>query len=353
MSQEAKYSFNVLNVGQGSLQLIEEGNYINIVIDCNLQAAPEFVVRYFARRKVKVIDLLILSGTDADHADADGLEFLKKHYEIKRLWYPDFEKNEETDNWKKVRKLIGDLKRGGTIVETPKAGHSFNLGTLNLKVLSPHDDDSNTSNNASIVVRVVADEVSAIFPGDCEVLRWENILKYFKEHLPANVLLVPHHGSDNGCNEAVLKAVNPEYSIISAGKNNKYGHPDASILKLVEEYTRKEVYPTYEHGSILFESDGKTITNVVPNAGQDDEGKKDEVKAVAKAFGSRAPVFVSPSGALSVAATARSVALRATVSHGGSEAESDELEADTRSFQMRPLPNISQDSSHLLTTLKG
>src|SRR6266576_1786569 len=134
---ENKYSFSVLNVGQGSLQLIDESNHINIVIDCNLQAAPEFVVRYFARRKVKQIDLLILSGTDADHADADGLEFLKKNWEIKRLWYPDFQKEEETDNWKKVRKLIGELEKGGTIVETPKAGHSLAIGSFNLKVLSP------------------------------------------------------------------------------------------------------------------------------------------------------------------------------------------------------------------------
>src|SRR6266481_547859 len=132
MANEWKYSFSILNVGQGSLQLIEEGNEINIVIDCNLQSAPEFVARYFGRRKVKVIDLLILSGTDADHADADGLEFLKKNYKIKRLWYPDFKKDEETENWKKVRKLIADLEKNGTIIETPRAGHFFNIGSLKL-----------------------------------------------------------------------------------------------------------------------------------------------------------------------------------------------------------------------------
>src|SRR5216684_6477633 len=183
MSKSAKYSFSVLNVGQGSLQLIEEGSK-NIVIDCNLQSAPEYVVRYFARRKIEQIDLKILSGTDCDHADADGLEFMRNHWEIKRLWYPDFQKDEETGNWKKVKKIIRELEAEGTIVETPKAGHSFNLGALNLKVLSPHDDDSTSSNNASIVVRISAGEVGAVFPGDCEIARWENILKYFKADMP-------------------------------------------------------------------------------------------------------------------------------------------------------------------------
>jgi competence protein ComEC len=350
MADQANYSFSILNVGQGSLQLIEEGSHTNIAIDCNLQAAPEFVARYFGRRKVKQIDLLILSGTDADHADADGLEFLSNNYEIKRLWYPDYQKDEETDNWKKVRKLIARLEKAGTIVETPKAGHSFNIGALNLKVLSPHDDDSTSSNNASIVVRVVAGDVSAIFPGDCEILRWANIAKYFADHLPANIFLVPHHGSDNGCNEEVIKAVKPEYAVISAGKDNKYGHPDGAILKLLRKYTQKEIFITHEDGSILFESDGATVTNVVPNAGQDEDGKKAAVTAVATALNKRTPVFVSRSGALSTAAAVGSISVRPTVSHGGARAERD--------AEMNKAPTLSDEAfsthvSKLLSTFES
>ena len=160
-------------------------------------------------------------------------------------------------------------------------------------------------------------------------------LEDFEDHLPANVFLVPHHGSDNGCTEEVLKAVNPEYSIVSAGKDNKYGHPDKSIVKLLEKHTRKQVYITFEDGSVLFESDGKSILNVVSNAGQDDDGKKTEVKAVAAAFGSRAPVFAFPSGILRTVATAASIPVRSTVSHGGSESESIDLEADTGFYPMK------------------
>jgi competence protein ComEC len=327
MFQESKYSFSVLNVGQGSLQLIEEGNSTNIVIDCNLQSAPEFVVRYFGRRKVGQIDLLILSGTDADQADADGLEFMRNHWEIKRLWFPDFEKDEETENWKQDRKIIGELEEEGTIVENPRAGHSFSIGSFKLKVLSPHDDDSTTSNNASMVVRIKAGEVTAVFPGDCETPRWENILKYFTEYLPANLLLVPHHGSDNGCNEEVLKVVNPDYSVISAGEDNKYGHPDKNVLKLLEKYTREAIYITWQDGTMLFESDGKTITNVVPDAGQDEDGKK-AVAAVAAALGNRTPTFVSRSGMLGTAVAGRMTQVRPTVSHGGREADSDDPEVD-------------------------
>lgn len=328
MAEQTNYSFSVLNVGQGSLQLIEGSDSLNVVIDCNLQGADEFVIGYFARRKVKRIDLLILSGTDADHADADGLAMMKRRWSIQRLWYPDFQKDEETENWKKVRALIEELKEGGTIVETPKAGDCFELGSLTLEVLSPHDEDSTTSNNASIVVRIAAGDVHALFPGDCENERWDGILEYFEDHLPAHVLLAPHHGSDHGSHEDSLAVISPEYTVISAGEDNKYGHPDKNALELLKKYTREEVLLTCEDGSVLFESDGESITNVVRNAGRDDDGKKASVRAVATALGSRAPVFVRGNGTLGTHAVARFVPARPTVFHGGRESENDEQEVD-------------------------
>jgi competence protein ComEC len=329
MPNQSKFAFNFLNVGQGSLQLIEEHNSVNIVIDCNLEGAPEFVNRYLGRRKVKQIDLLILSGKDADHSDADGLRMLAKRWNIKRLWHSDYKKEEETENWKEVEKIIDELKAGGTVVETPKAGYEFALGSFKIKVLSPHDDDSTSCNNASIVVRIAASNASAIFPGDCELDRWKNVSKFFAKHLPANLLLVPHHGSSNGCDGDLVKAINPEYSVISAGEDNQYGHPDKEVLKVVQKHTRKKVYVTHEHGSILFESDGETITNVIEDAGQDDDAKK--VEEVARALQSKAPVYVSRTGALATVAAPASVALRATVSHGGTESESEDAqEADKR-----------------------
>lgn len=63
---EAKFSCSVLDVGQGSMQLIEQGDEVNIIVDCNICGAPEFVLRYLGRRKVDVVDLLVLSGTDQD-----------------------------------------------------------------------------------------------------------------------------------------------------------------------------------------------------------------------------------------------------------------------------------------------
>src|SRR3989441_2775990 len=119
---EQKFSFNVLNVGQGSMQLIEEGDLTNIIVDCNIAKAPELVRRYLGRRKVDHIDVVALTGTDLDHADPNGLQMLINFVEgrISQVWHPAYEA--DTDSWKEMQKLIAALKEKGTKVLKPTAG---------------------------------------------------------------------------------------------------------------------------------------------------------------------------------------------------------------------------------------
>ena len=43
--------------------------------------------------------------------------------------------------------------------------------------------------------------------------------------------------------------INPKYSIISVGKNNRYGHPNKEVLENLEN---SKIYRTDEDGSIMF-----------------------------------------------------------------------------------------------------
>jgi len=291
---EARFSCSVLDVGQGSMQLIEQGDEVNIIIDCNISKAPEHVLRYLGRRKVGRVELLLLSGTDQDHADADGLEMLWKRFgaEIRRVWYPGY--FAPTDNWKRVRKLLAKMKEAGVQVWSPTAGYETTLGELHIKVLSPHPADSDTSNNASIVVKITAGELGLLFPGDCESEeRWRNILKYFGRHLPSHFLLAAHHGSDHGCVEDVVKVIAPDYTVISCGEDNQFEHPDPGALRIYRKHTSREVYVTHEVGSVLLESDGSSITNVILDAGQEPDGKK-AAKAASLLSVASAPRFEFP-----------------------------------------------------------
>jgi beta-lactamase superfamily II metal-dependent hydrolase len=322
--QQKQYAFSVINVGQGSLQVFELGNGDCIIFDCNLKGAPEYVLRYLGRRKIKRILLLVITGTDEDHADADGLRMLAARYDIKLIWIPDFPK--DTDNWKAFKKLLAELVKDGAVIEKPTAGDQSNVGSVHLKVLGPHPDDSDTSNNASLVVKLTAGNVRFLVPGDCEDKRWDSILKFFRAWLPSDVLVAPHHGSDHGCVKEVIEIVKPLYTVVSVGEDNKYGHPDETAMATYRRLTRKQVFTTKDDGSILFDLNDEGITNVVPDAGKDPEGVKERERLVAQALASGGSLYISSSGAPSTA-LGNGIPYRPTHFHGGEKAE-DSPEGD-------------------------
>lgn len=319
-------SLSVLDVGQGNCQLLQDVSGPNIVFDCNLKSANEFVLGYLIGRGVETIDLLVLTGTDEDHADADGLKMLRNNFTIKRVWYPDFKK--DSDNWRKVRRTLRSMEKDdGVVLETPEAGHDWRIGEFDLKVLSPHEDDSDTSNNASIVVKVSFGDVGLLFPGDCENERWENIVKYFGDDLPSEILLASHHGSTNGCYEPALEAISPRYTVISVGEDNQYGHPDDEAVKLYEEHTREKVFQTKDDKTILFEFDEENVTEYFVDAGDQGEAACDKPSQVTQAFRERRTTYVSPIGILSTNPS-RGVGVPPTYDHGGRESSTVSKEDD-------------------------
>ena len=64
-----------------------------------------------------------------------------------------------------------------------------------------------------------------------------------------DVLKVGHHGSKTSSSEKFVDEINPKYSIISVGKNNRYGHPNNSVLENLED---SKIYRTDQDGSIMF-----------------------------------------------------------------------------------------------------
>lgn len=64
-----------------------------------------------------------------------------------------------------------------------------------------------------------------------------------------DVLKVGHHGSKTSSNKEFINEINPRYSVISVGKNNRYGHPNKEVL---DNLDNSKIYRTDENGSIMF-----------------------------------------------------------------------------------------------------
>ena len=84
--------------------------------------------------------------------------------------------------------------------------------------------------------------------GDAGIEKEKDILdKYSISNI--DVLKVGHHGSKTSSSKEFINEINPKYSIISVGKNNRYGHPNKEVLENLEN---SKIYRTDLDGSIMF-----------------------------------------------------------------------------------------------------
>ena len=84
--------------------------------------------------------------------------------------------------------------------------------------------------------------------GDAGIEKEKDILGEY-DISDIDVLKVGHHGSKTSSSRTFIDEINPKYSIISVGKNNRYGHPNKEVLNNLSD---SKIYRTDEDGSILF-----------------------------------------------------------------------------------------------------
>jgi competence protein ComEC len=107
-----------------------------------------------------------------------------------------------------------------------------------------YDNENDNSN----VIYTELNGYKFMFMGDASTTTEKEILN--KYNLPdIDVLKVGHHGSKTSSGKEFIDIVNPNYSIISVGKNNRYGHPSKEVLENLKE---SKIYRTDENGSIMF-----------------------------------------------------------------------------------------------------
>ena len=108
--------------------------------------------------------------------------------------------------------------------------------------------DYNDENDNSNVIYMELDNYKFLFMGDAGIEKEKDILKEYNIS-NIDVLKVGHHGSKTSSFKDFIDEINPKYSIISVGKNNKYGHPNKEVLN---NLNNSKIYRTDQDGSIIF-----------------------------------------------------------------------------------------------------
>ena len=241
-----KLKIYYLDVGQADSILINSNNEYMLIDGGNNNDGP-LLVKYFQELGIKEFKYLVGTHPHEDHIG--GLDEIINNFNINKIFIPDAITTTRT-----FEDLLDSIDRKNLTFNVPQINSTYTLGEATVKIIYTGTDTTDL-NNTSIVLKLTYKETSYLFTGDATNITEKKILN---KDISSDVLKVGHHGSKYSSSENFIKKVNPNYAIISVGKDNKYGHPSSNTLNLLNKYNIK-TYRTDELGTILLTSDGKNI----------------------------------------------------------------------------------------------
>lgn len=243
-----------LNVGQGDAVFIEAPNGNQMLYDAGPPSGAVLrelgkVMPFYDRS----IDVAVFSHPDMDHIG--GFVDVLERYKVDVVLEPGASSTNGV--WDDVERSI---RAQGTAHLLARRGMTIDLGSgVEADILYPDHDMTNTeTNSASIVMRIHYGETAFLLSGDLPKDLEEYEVATYGDRLHAEVLKLGHHGSRTSSSGTWLAAVHPDVAVVSAGLDNRYGHPHKEVLELLNELAIPYL-GTFKEGSIKFESDGVAI----------------------------------------------------------------------------------------------
>jgi competence protein ComEC len=266
----------VLDVGQGdSILVITPGNKTALV-DAGEPGDGKVILAALKKHGVDHIDLLVATHAHADHIGA--ADEVIRAVPVANVLYSGVPN--PTKNYQDFLKAV-DEKKLPLLRAEP--GQTFELGGgAVMRVLAPIEplfqkedlrSGGNEPNANSVVTRLDYGEFSILLTGDAEEQTERERLIKNGANIRATVLKVGHHGSKYATSEDFLKRGGFKYAIISAGLDNRYGHPSQEVLDRLKA-AQVRVYRTDFQGEIVIttrgqEGDVKITTAREPKMNED------------------------------------------------------------------------------------
>ncbi|MBR2371554.1 MAG: MBL fold metallo-hydrolase [Clostridia bacterium] len=288
-----------LDVGQGDCILVRLPDGKNMLIDAGDKRSDNenHILQRLEEMGIDTIDYGVLTHTDADHVggmDAvveSDITFKKMYMPLVKSdlpgdpvegWYADAKASylsdiaqDEPANFE-IQTIETAAYRDFMTALIAEEGCEpiFSFSGLQIKTseyvidfynptYNEYDKISSAAekNNVSPVMILKFNDRKIMFTGDCDSAEYnvtEAAVKTDKDAFDVDVLKVAHHGGKESTSEEFLSIVKPEYSVISVGEGNTYGHPTDEVLGRLEDVDSK-VFTTMESGDIILSIKGSDM----------------------------------------------------------------------------------------------
>ncbi len=277
----------MLDVSQGDCFVITQGQSCYVIDGGGWFNTPEgqntgtkVLLPYLHFLGIRDVEGLFISHEDSDHATG-ALEILGK-IKIKNIFTTPYINKashiyRQLEVFSKEKQVpIHFLSTGDEIQEnnSPFLAKNIKKDMLMLTCLYPLAPSNTESfpgsfnsdeNDTSLVLLLSYGDTDFCFTGDIgaqaerDLLENKQIPASLREKLQSvEVLKLAHHGSNYSNSEAFLNYLDPEFSLVSAGKNNIYKHPGRYTLERLKEQ-EIPLLSTIDLGAVLLETDGSRI----------------------------------------------------------------------------------------------
>ena len=238
------------DVGQGDCCLIIADSKTCLIDAGTYEKGDSNVSNLLDYYGIDSVDVAFMTHWDQDHAG--GIAALNQSGRIKKIYTGFTGNDEDTNAFEKslvYRKCDPSAFRSS--INMTRTGDVFDLSdNVSLKVIYPEECKTG-GNPGSLVIILDCCGKEILFTGDIG-LETEDLLVSEGIIHDIDILKVSHHGSKYASGSAFLNKAKPELSVISAGRNNIYGHPSPATLSRLNEAGSK-VYRVDLEGAVIME----------------------------------------------------------------------------------------------------
>lgn len=241
---------HLLDVGQGDAVALRSPGGRWLLVDAGLarqgfDAGAALVVPYLAGRGVRRLDALVITHPHADHMGGAAAVIRS----LRPRWAGGPAAVVGAPQYLGLLRAAG---AAGVPWLAVRRGMELDLDGMIVTILYPDRPGMRVEdpNDASVVMRVVYGKFSALLTGDAPASVEDLLVERMGSELEADLLKVGHHGSSTSTSARLLTATGARLAVISAGRGNRYGHPNRDVLaRLRQEQIR--VYRTDRHGTVV------------------------------------------------------------------------------------------------------
>ena len=250
--QSPELEIYFLDIGQGDSILIKSPDNYYMLVDAGPDSEVLSKLGEIMPFWNKKIDIILATHPDLDHIG--GFPEVIRYFDIGHVIYT--KKKHKSYVYEEFERIIVEKN----IPEMGfREGNDFRLGCcVYINILFPFEDtdiEKLGSNEASIALELIYKDINIFMGGDLDQESEEELV-FRDSWLDTDILKAGHHGSKTSSSELFISKITPEVAIISAGRDNRFGHPHEDVLSIMGK-NGVRVYSTNELETIKVRSDGK------------------------------------------------------------------------------------------------